>query len=357
MKLFADLWVFSLEASCLVAPDHGFTHEKSNNIMKMTLLALALASFTALAATEEQTNKTFQVASGGTLVVDVDFGSIEVNTNPTDAVAINVWRKVSRGSAEKEQKFFSDNPVVFVQDGNSITVRSRSKVNEKSHWFSSFKNRSEAKYTIEVPAKFSARLNTSGGGITASNLTGEVKADTSGGGLRFAQLHGPLTGDTSGGGIDVTDCDGPIKIQTSGGGIEVSGGSGSLDGETSGGAITVKTFKGPVSMHTSGGGITMENIAGKIKGETSGGSIFAVLLSPLPGDVSLFTSGGGVTVKVPADAAFNLDGETSAGGIRCDLPVTMQGKAHSNRIEGPVNGGGPVVKLGSSGGGIQVQKL
>ena len=325
--------------------------------MKLTLLVLAMTTCAALAATEEQTNKTFQVAPGGTLVVDVSFGSIDVGTNPSDAVAVNVWRKVSRSSADKEQKFLADNPVVFTQDGNTITVRCRPNLKGSFHWFSGFANRNEAKYTIQVPAQFNARLNTSGGGIAASNLTGEVKADTSGGGLRFAQLHGPLTGETSGGGIHVSDCEGSIKIHTSGGGIEVTGGSGSLDGDTSGGAITVKTFKGPVSMHTSGGGITIEDTGGNVKADTSGGSILAVLLSPLPGDVNLFTSGGGVTVKIPAAAAFNLDAETSGGGVSCDLPVTVEGKLEHNRINGPVNGGGPVVKLGTSGGGIHVEKL
>ncbi len=325
--------------------------------MKLTLLLLTLTSCAALAATEEQTNKTFQVLPGGKLVVDVDFGSIDVSTNSTDAVTVNVWRKVTRSSAEEEQKFLSGNPVVFVQDGNTVTVRARLKVQEKFHWLSGFKNRNEAKYTIQVPAPFNAQLNTSGGGIAASDVTGEVKADTSGGGLRFARLHGPLNGNTSGGSIRVTDCEGPMKIHTSSGGIEVTGGSGTLNGDTSGGSITVKTFKGPVSVDTSGGGITIENVVGMVKGDTSGGSIHAVLLAPLPGDVSLSTSGGGVTVKVPADAAFNLDAESSGGGVHCDLPVTVQGKREHDRLKGPVNGGGPVLRLETSGGGVHVQKL
>jgi DUF4097 and DUF4098 domain-containing protein YvlB len=325
--------------------------------MKLTLLLLTLTSCAALAATEEQTNKTFQVSPGGKLVVDVDFGSIDVTTNTTDAVAVSVWRKVTRGSAEEEQKFLSENPVVLVQDGNTVTVRAHSKDKEKFHWFGGLKNRNEAKYTIQVPAQFNAQLNTSGGGIAASDVTGEVKADTSGGGLQFARLHGPLNGDTSGGGIRVTDCEGPIKIDTSGGGIEVTGGSGTLNGDTSGGSITVKNFKGPASVDTSGGGITIENVAGKIKGDTSGGSIHAVLLSPVPGDVSLETSGGGITVKVPADAAFNLDAEASGGGVHCDLPITVQGKREHGELKGTVNGGGPVVHLETSGGGVHVEKL
>jgi hypothetical protein len=325
--------------------------------MKLTLLLLTLTSCVALAATEESTNKNFQVSPGGRLLVDVDFGSIDVTTNSTDAVTVNAWRKVTRDSAEEEQNYLSDNPVVIVQDGNIVTIRAHSKTKEKFNWFKGSKNRNEGKYIIQVPAQFNAQLNTSGGGIAASDVTGEVKADSSGGGLQFARLHGPLNGDTSGGGIRVTDCEGPIKIDTSGGGIEVTGGAGTLNGDTSGGSITVKNFKGPASVDTSGGGITIENVRGMVKGETSGGSIHAVLLSPVPGDVSLETSGGGVTVKVPADAAFNLDAEASGGGVHCDLPVTVQGKRERDELKGQVNGGGPVVHLETSGGGVHVEKL
>ena len=64
-----------------------------------------------------------------------------------------------------------------------------------------------------------------------------------------------------------------------------------------------------------------------------------------------------MTVKVPADAAFNLDAEASGGGVHCDLPVTVQGKREHDELKGTVNGGGPVVHLETSGGGVHVEKL
>ena len=325
--------------------------------MKLTLLLLALTTGAAFAATEENITTNLPATSGGSLVVDVDFGNIEVTTNSTDDVAIHVWRKISWGSAEKEKKYLSDNSVVIGQEGNTVTVRSRPKVKEKSGWFGGFGKQNEAKYTIQVPARFNARPNTSGGDIVVSNLTGEVKADTSGGELRFVQLHGTLNGGTSGGNIHAAGCDGPIKLRTSGGDIQVIDGAGSLEGGTSGGDITVRTFLGAASVHTSGGSLKIENVAGQIEGGTSGGSVLAVLVSPLPGKVSLGTSGGDVTVKVPKDAAFNLNAETSGGDVRCDLPVTVQGKLKSDRIQGPVNGGGPELKLRTSGGNIHVKKM
>jgi len=332
------------------------SNQHALTIMKPIALLLLLASGTAFAASEENINKTFPVASGGSLVVDVDFGSIDVSTNAApDEITVAVWRKVTRKNEAGEERFLAENPVAIVQEGNTVTVRSEHR-EERLGWFGGWRNRNEAKYTIHVPAQFSAKLHTSGGGIAVSDLTGEVKAHTSGGGLHFTRVHGPLNGDTSGGGVSVADCEGTIKIHTSGGGIDVTGGNGSLNGDTSGGGVKVRNFAGPASVETSGGGITIENVQGAVEGSTSGGSINAVLLSPVPGEVTLSTSGGGVTVKVPDNAAFNIDARTSGGGVTCDLPVTVQGKIEHGHLKGVVNGGGPAVVLRSSGGGIHIKK-
>ena len=233
--------------------------------MKLTTLFLLLASGAAFAATEENINKTFPALPGGKLVVHVDFGSIDVSTNSRGGEVIaDVWRNVTRKSKNDEELFLRENPVVFQHEGNTITIRSQSK--EKKRWFSGWRNRIEAKYTIRVPAQFTAKLDTSGG-------------------------------------------------------------------------------------------VTINSVRGKVKGETSGGSINVVLLSPVPGDIWLSTSGGGVTVNVPGDAAFNLNAETSGGGVSCELPVTIEGKKERNELKGAVNGGGPTLRLESSGGGIHVNKL
>jgi hypothetical protein len=162
-------------------------------------ILLPLASLTARGATEEQINKKFNVKPGGTVVVDIDFGGIVVGTNATSEVVVDVWRKVGRSSKSAEEKFLKDNPVNFSQDGDTVTISSHSK--SKNNWFGH--NSNEAKYTITVPAKFNAHLETAGGGIEVDDLTGDVKSHTSGGGLHFARLHGPLNGETSGGGIHV----------------------------------------------------------------------------------------------------------------------------------------------------------
>ena len=324
---------------------------------KAALLLWLFGAPAALATTEEQINKSFAVQPGGTLIVEVDFGSVKVSTNATSEVVVDVWRKVKRKKKLDEEAFLRDNPVQLGQEGNTITVRqhSQSGGNRSSFW--SRGNTTDARYTITVPAQFNAQLRTGGGGIEAVDLTGDVKAHTGGGGLSMARVHGPLNGDTGGGDIRANDCEGTIRLNTGGGGVHVSGGSGSLDLRTGGGGVSAKKFDGPARLDTGGGDITVEHITGEVSGNSGGGSIHAVLPSEVAGDVKLSTGGGSITVSIPTTAAFNLDAKTSGGHVTTELPVTVVGKMEEGRLEGPVKGGGKGVVLRSGGGGIHLKKL
>ena len=324
-------------------------------MLKFTVSLLLVSSIAASATTEEKLNQRFSVQPGGTVVVEVDFGAINVSTNGASEVVIDVWRKIGRRKKADEEVFLRDHPVTFTQDGNTVTIRSRGKT--RSSWSWTGRNSNDAKYTITVPARFSAQLKTGGGGIDVTDLTGEVRADTGGGALSFTRLTGTLRGETGGGGVKGAACDGTLTLRTGGGGIDVNSGSGTLDGTTGGGSVTVREFLGPVHVRTGGGGLTIEKVQGAVDGSTGGGSISAVLPSEVSGPVKLLTGGGGITVSVPTTAAFDLDARTSGGGVTTDLPVAVVGKVEHGRLQGPVNGGGKTVELRSGGGGIRLKKL
>ena len=337
----------------LAAPKTSITMKQI--MLKPTLAFLLISSIVALAATEEKLHQQFPVQPGGTVLVEVDFGSINLSTNATSEVVVDVWRKIGRKKTADEEAFLRENPVKLTQEGNTVTLRSHGKAS--SSWSWSGRNQNEAKYTITVPARFDARLKSGGGGIEVADLTGEVRAQTGGGGLSFARLHGPLDGDTGGGSVKAGACDGRLAFRTGGGGMEVTGGSGSLDGRNGGGSVTVKEFQGSVQVSTGGGGVTVERVQGAVEASTGGGSIRAVLPSELSDTVKLSTGGGGINVSVPATAAFSLDAKTAGGKISTELPVAVTGKMQDGRLQGPVNGGGKVVGLHSGGGSIRLKKI
>lgn len=326
-------------------------------IMKLSASLLLAVCVAASAETEERISKRFTVQPGGTLVVDVDLGSIDVKSHDAGEVAVEVFRKISGGAKEDEEEFLADRPVTITPEGDTVRIESRAQVQGNAP--ARGKQRVEARYTITVPAKFNAQIKTAAGAIAVSDVTGEVKAGSSAGGLNFARVHGPLDASTASGAIKVVDCEGEQQVKTSRGGIEVSGGSGSFDGKTAAGLVSVKDFRGSVQVKSAGGGISVENVAGKVDGKTAGGAIAAKFASPLSGDVDLKTVGGGVTVQVAENAAFNLDAATAGGSVSSDLTVESAddgGKTVRNRLKGPVNGGGKSVVLRSGGGSIQVKK-
>jgi hypothetical protein len=83
----------------------------------------------------------------------------------------------------------------------------------------------------------------------------------------------------------------------------------------------------------------------------------ATIAGALKDDCSLSTSGGSVRVAVDKSADFRLDASTSGGGVHAaGLTIRLEnGGLGKSRLVGDVNGGGPLLKLRTSGGGIDVK--
>jgi hypothetical protein len=111
-------------------------------------------------------------------------------------------------------------------------------------------------------------------------------------------------------------------------------------------------------VHTSGGNIKAAQVENTFEAKTSGGNVTAGFVGGLRGDCLLSTSGGRVKVTVEPTAGFRLDASTSGGGVEAEgFTITIEkGGVGKSRLSGAVNGGGPVLKLRSSGGDIVVSK-
>jgi hypothetical protein len=329
----------------------GLLTEHKVTLLLKILPPLIAVAFSASALTEENVNITRDAKPGGKLIVDLDFGIIDVAPGDNDKVVVNASRKIVASSKEKEAEYFAAAPITVTTDGNNVIVRAR----RGKDWDEDGRVCNDARYSIHVPSTFDAELKIEGGAITTTNLTGKVKAHTSGGDLKFSLLHGPIKADTDGGEIELTGCEGTIEIETNGGRIEANGGSGSLRATTGGGSVKIENFNGDAKVESSGGQLAFANVRGKLDAETAGGFISAKLPSPVSDDVRLETSAGAIEVIVPRDAALMIDAETSVGGVRSDLPVTARTRGDSAGLKGTINGGGKSLRLRSGAGSISIR--
>lgn len=316
--------------------------------------ALALAAVGIRADTEDILTKSFSVSPGGSLVIDADRGTIEVNPGSGDTLGVTVKRVITRGTEAKAREILADHTVEFTQDGGTVTVRGRLDSKWKNWGWNS--PNLQVRYLVSVPKKFNVDLKTAGGAIKIGSLEGDVKTGTSGGSISVAAIEGPVTARTSGGSIEVESATGTVLARTSGGIIKLGAMKSNVDAETSGGSITVKQAAAKARLSTSGGSITVERADGALDAGTSGGSIRVGLGQSPAEDCHLHTSGGSIRISLPENASANIDASTSGGSVKSDLPVTVQGEIKRMSLVGKLGSGGPLIKARTSGGSISIEK-
>lgn len=294
---------------------------------------LALVPITAHAKIERVVEKTFTVQPGELLRVETQGGNIRVDSTETNQVRVVAKQRIKASSDAEADELLEDLTLTIEQDGQGVLAKAKY---ERRVWGS---QPVSVDFTVTVPARYNVAVKTSGGDVKVGDLDGKVDARTSGGNVSLGKITGEVDAHTSGGNVSLVEGTGQVTLGTSGGNVRVDRAIGETHLETSGGDIEVKSVEGRVNASTSGGNVSA-NIHGSLKQ-----------------DCVLRTSGGRVKAVVDRTAAFQLDASTSGGGVHAEgLTITIdKGGAGRSRLSGKVNGGGPVLKLHTSGGDVVIE--
>jgi len=322
-------------------------------LLTITAAIILFTSPAVRADIEDTVEKTFTVHQGGTLMIDSDLGSIQVRSGVSDKVAVKVFRKFDAANSKEVDRILEDVHLDMTQAGDRVEVVLKYRQEDRL-WRH---NRLQIRFEVLIPKKFNVDLTTSGGSISVDELEGTVLSKTSGGSLSFGDILGPVTGRTSGGSIRLAGCKGVADVRTSGGSITLGNIDGDVSAYTSGGSISIDHAAGQVAAHTSGGSIHAQSVMGAIEASTSGGTVSAEIERQPDGPCRLTTSGGSVQVSLAENIKMDLDAHTSGGRVHSDFPITVQGDLNKSAIEGPINGGGPLLYLRTSGGNINIDKM
>lgn len=306
-------------------------------IALLTLGTLLAAPATLPAKITRTVEKTFTVQPGGTLKVLTQGGDIKVLTGPGNEVKVTATERIKADSEAKADELLKQLELTIEQHGDNVTATA--KFEKQGGWHFGNWPPVNVSFTVVVPARYSVDLNTSGGDIEIASLNGHARLRTSGGDLKLERVEGEVDGGTSGGDISLREGTANVKLSTSGGYIHVDRAGGEAE------------------LSTSGGDIVINSVLGRLTASTSGGDIKASIEGALKGDCKLTTSGGTVVVAVDKNAAFDLKAHTSGGDVDAEgITIAIdQGGLRKSSLAGKVNGGGPQLYLGSSGGDIRVR--
>jgi DUF4097 and DUF4098 domain-containing protein YvlB len=270
--------------------------------------------------------------AGHTLEVELQFGSITVE--PWDEAGVRFALEACSLAGKNHEALRQEYTVESspLPDG----LRLASRFPEQGSWWGMSRNRPQLHLKLSVPEATHLTLKTSGGSVSVAQLRGDLRVRTSGGSIRLEQV------------------DGTVDLHTSGGSISLNETSGNALVKTSGGSIRLGRILGEVQARTSGGSITVDEVFGPIQATTSGGSIRVTLSDQPQNHCLLKTSGGSITVRMTQPLGLQINAKTSGGRVHCDFPLDQATLLEKNEIQGLINGGGPLLSLKTSGGGIYI---
>jgi predicted Ser/Thr protein kinase len=268
-------------------------------------------------------SKSFAVGPNGSLAMDVDRGDVRIAGGNGTTVEIHVERDVKGASDDDASKILQDEHVVVEQHGNRISITAQNPFSlHASSWLGLFNQPNlVVHYEITVPRGFTVQSKTSGGDLKVGGVRGNADVSTMGGKLECIDIGGDVDGNNMGGSVLARGCSGKLNLQTMGG------------------DITVDNFTGP-----------------GVQASASGGSVSADFVNAPTADCDFHTVGGNVTVRLPDTAAVTLDGHTMGGDVKTDFPLQPKEGFGNDSVSGPVNGGGPTLKMDTTGGSIEVWK-
>jgi hypothetical protein len=222
------------------------------------------------------------------------------------------------------------------------------------------------------------RLESGGGDIRIGAVDGLLNATTGGGPITVKSVRGEAVLETGGGDIIAGDVGGQVRATTAGGSVRIGSSGGAVIATTGGGTIavdraaglvTARNAAGPVQVGSAAGvrceagtgAIRLSNISGSMRVSTAIGSIMANLLSGKPAESFLTTGNGDITVVIPSNLGVTIRAENEMTDTLQrivsefpGIPVRLQGTQVV--AEGPINGGGPLLRISGTGGTIFIKR-
>jgi hypothetical protein len=305
------------------------------NIKALVACSALLVSFwaTDAVAAKGAFEQTLSVDEAIVLDVSTGSGSITIRSGDSGTVEIVGRIKVGSGFFKRSQseveeliEHFESNPPVELKDGRLLVGHIKDRA---------YRNNVSISYEIVVPADTEVVSDTGSGSQRVSGIGAPVKAGTGSGSIALTDIGGPVTARSG---------SGRITAERIAGGFNARAGSGSIK--------LTQVAPGDVAVSTGSGSIDLHGVVGALRANAGSGRI--VIQGSQTGDWTVDTGSGSIKVDLPDDAAFQLDAESSSGGISVDHPVVVQGKISKRHLRGEVRGGGDVLKLDTGSGSIKI---
>jgi DUF4097 and DUF4098 domain-containing protein YvlB len=311
-----------------------------SKFVAVLLLTLPLASAQQTRVYGDGGNWTQEITGSLAMVknlkVKVDIGSVRVEGGSQQDISYVIRNHSYSGSESKARHEFDSYKISAYVHGDTAWI--------VGDWQGGRPHKFSGDFVVNVPREMDeVKIETEGGNLSTSGITGRVDAQSGGGSVRVDDIGGAVNAETGGGSIEVGNVASDVSLHTGGGSIKVNSAKGKIEAESGGGSVTIVSGLQGAVLETGGGSIQVEHCAGRVKASTGGGSID---LGDIGGPAEMETGGGSIrlsSAKGPVHAetgggSIELNGvpsaraETGAGGIVAKF-VASNGERHDSELE------------------------
>ena len=309
--------------STLRAPYLLIGHPMRRSTLAVAGIALFASSLISSSAQAQQgrDDATFiwskQLADGARLTIRNGDGPISVRESTGNRIEVRAAKIVRARGAARDVAFDvheSDGDVeicTLYDQQDSCRDRNRGTHNV----------RVRVEYTVLVPRSTRVNIATGNGDLTIERAGADVSATTGNGKINIGETAGRVDATTGNGDVTVESANGPVKV-----------GSGN-------GRIFVTTAQGGVSANTGNGDVDV-----RMKSATS------------DSDMSFNSGSGSIRVSLPADFNGRIDASSGNGSLQSDFEISVIGRLDSHHVRGTIGKGGPLLRLNTGNGRIELRK-
>ncbi len=271
----------------------------------------------------ERIEQYYEVKPDGSLTLDAEIGSVQVDSWTNDGMEIRIEKRVRARLEERARSAFDEIEVVLSQRDNDVRIEV---VDDGSPSF--FRKRASVEITVRVPEFCTLDLKTVDGSIEVEDMKGPVTVSAVDGDIEIGPADSQINAGTTDGNIEIADVKGSITARAVDGDIDIRNTQGTVNADAVDGNIDIRHSTGEVSASTTDGDIEIRNTQGAVNVNTVDGRIETMTTA---GNVDASTLKGDIGL-------FDTRGYVKAQATRGSIEV---GVARTNRVSDPNNTGEP----------------
>jgi len=195
------------------------------------------------------------------------------------------------------------------------------------------------------------------GSVIVENISGDTKVENSHASTTVRNIGGKVDVENRYGSVDVQDIKNDATIANQYSVINVQRVTGKLEVTGRNNSVDVDDIDGAVNLTTSYKNLNVRNVKGGIQVANRHGNIDIELDQPPKDEIRVTGDYTDVSIELPADAAFNFDGQTRNGDVDSEFDaVATDSRGRDRSMRGQRGTGGPRIGVETQHGDIRLQK-